>query len=524
MRATYFGLALLIVLSTLFLAACGSASTPTTSSIPAVTTTTASAATTAAKPSSSLTSSPLVAEKDKYGGIWRMVQTVGPSSPIGYVPESANDSMSAASPCLESMFKVQRDGTIIPRLATSWDIDAKAATMTFHLRKNVKFSDGSDFKADVVKWCWDLEAAAKRTPNITSIDVVDDYTVRVNFKTFQNTDVTGFDGGYYAIFSKDSFDKNGIEYTRTHPVGTGPFLFKEYIRDSKITYTRNPSYWSPGLPYLDGLEVNIVAEETVRKLIFERGDIAMLNASTQVAADLIKKNYNYASDGGGTYGLVPDSANPSSPFSNIKVRQAVSYAIDREAIAQGIGAGILAPAYQMYPGNPICALPAGSYLKTEYNVQKAKQLLTEAGYANGFKTSIHTFTQSVNKDYITAITKMLLDVGIQSDADFPEAGKYQEYRVKGWDNSMLAHGFMSLTSNPNAIVTWYLPQNNVTFPSLKRPAPSRNSAHWPSGYSCPSPPPGRMTSCRRTTRSFVAARERSAPAPVISSSRTPISF
>jgi len=64
----------------------------------------------------------------------------------------------------------------------------------------------------------------------------------------------------------------------------------------------------------------------------------------------------------------------------------------------------------------------------------------------------------------------LLDVGIQSDADFPEAGKYQEYRVKGWDNSMLAHGFMSLTSNPNAIVTWYLPQNNVTFPSLKRPA------------------------------------------------------
>jgi ABC-type transport system substrate-binding protein len=126
------------------------------------------------------------------------------------------------------------------------------------------------------------------------------------------------------------------------------------------------------------------------------------------------------------------------------------------------------PAYQLYPGNKINALAEGSYLKTEYSVTKAKQLLTEAGYPTGIKISIHTFVQVVNRDFVTAITKMLLDAGIQCDADFPEAGKYQEYRVKGWNNSLLAHGLMSL-SNPNAIVSWYLPQNNITFPSLKRP-------------------------------------------------------
>lgn len=130
------------------------------------------------------------------------------------------------------------------------------------------------------------------------------------------------------------------------------------------------------------------------------------------------------------------------------------------------------PAYQMYQGNPISSLPEGQYLKTEYNPAKAKQLLAEAGYANGFKTTIHTFTQTVNRDFITAIAKMLGDVGIQCDADFPEAGKYQEYRSKGWKNAMLAHGFAALPallSNPNGFATWYLPQNNMTFPSLKRP-------------------------------------------------------
>jgi len=469
MRTIYYFLAIFILLTTLLILACNSSpNTPATTTTPAITTTQATSTTPVTTTTQTTTTTPAIQDSTKYGGVWKIAQNVGPSSPIGYVPESANDAMAAASPVLESMFRVQRDGTIYPKLATSWDIDSKAKTITFHLRKGVKFHDGSDFNASVVKWCWDLIVAAKKAPNIDSINVLDDYTVRVNFKAFQNTDVTAFDGGFYAIFSKASFDKNGIEYTRTHPIGTGPFIFKEYIRDSKITYTRNPNYWDPKLPYLDGLEINIVAEETVRMLLFERGDIHMFNASVQVAPELLKKNYNYATDTGGTLVLVPDSANADSPLANIKVRQAISYAIDREAIAQGIGAGLMSPAYQLYPGNPICALPEGQYLKTEYNPAKAKQLLAEAGYPNGFKTSIHTFIQVVNRDFITAISKMLADVGIKCDADFPEAGKYQEYRTKGWNNSMLAHGLMYL-ANPNAIATWYLPQNNITFPSLKRP-------------------------------------------------------
>jgi ABC-type transport system substrate-binding protein len=484
MKAMYIVLATLILLSTLLLAACGgTAATTSTTTAPATTGTTTTATTapttsvattttktTAPTTTTATSATPTIAEKDKYGGIWKAALTVGPSTPLGYIPEGANDSMDLARPAMEAMFNIQKDATMVPKLATSWDINVAAATIVFHLRKNVKFHDGSDFNAQNVKWCWDLIIAAKKAPNINSVEVIDDYTVKVNFKVYQNTDLSGFSGGYFLVYSKASFDKNGIDYTRTHPVGTGPFKFVEYQRDTKLVYTRNENYWQPGVPYLDGVEFYVIAEETVRKLSYERGDITMIRASVTIQPEMIKKGYPYLSEAGGTWLLIPDSANDTSPFARLKVRQAVSYAIDREAIAQGLGFGLMQPAYQIYPGNPISALPEGSYLKTEFNPAKAKQLLAEAGYPNGFKTSIHTFVRVINKDFITAIAKMLGDVGIQCDADFPEAGKYEEYRAKGWTNSLMAHAFISVGTNPNSMYNMYFPESNITMPSVKKPS------------------------------------------------------
>jgi ABC-type transport system substrate-binding protein len=121
----------------------------------------------------------------------------------------------------------------------------------------------------------------------------------------------------------------------------------------------------------------------------------------------------------------------------------------------------------MYPGYATSAIP--NLQKTEYNPTKAKQLLKDAGYPTGFKTSIHTFTRLVNRDWVTAIAKMLSDVGIQTTPDFPEAGKYEEYRGQGWTNSLMAHGFMSM-DNLNSAFNLYFPQSNIAFPSVKKPA------------------------------------------------------
>jgi ABC-type transport system substrate-binding protein len=169
---------------------------------------------------------------------------------------------------------------------------------------------------------------------------------------------------------------------------------------------------------------------------------------------------------GGTFGLVPDSANANSPFAKLAVRQAVSYAIDRQAIADGLGFGFLKPGYQMYGGYAAAAIPG--LQKTPFDPSKAKQLLKDAGYPSGFKTSIHTFTRMVPNDWVTAIAKMLSDVGIQAEADFPTAGKYEEYRTQGWTNSLLAHGFIN-ADNFNSIFPLYFPASNIMNPSVKKP-------------------------------------------------------
>ena len=465
----------IMILASLLVAACGS---PATSSAPVSTTPKVSALVSPSPAPASSASSPAPAKPtasspassvpaaSKYGGIIKLALVVGPSTPLGYMPEAAPDSYSWSRPALEPLVGVKMGGVVTPILATSWDIDPAAKTMTFHLRKGVKFHDGSDFNASVVKWDYELMMAAKKAPNFVSVEALDDYTVRINLKTYQNTDLTGMSSGAFSIISKASFDKNGIDYTRSHPIGTGPFKFVEYVRDSKLTYTKNPDYWDTGKPYLDGVVYNVVSEETVRKLMFQRGDLHILVAAGITAQELQNSGAIMKTQAGGTYGLVPDSNNPNSPFANLAVRQAVSYSIDRDAIAAGLGFGFLKPAYQMYGGYDSSAIPG--LQKTPFDPAKAKQLLKDAGYANGFKTAIHTFTRLVPNDWVTAIAKMLGDVGIQTEADFPTAGKYEEYRTQGWTNSLMAHGFVN-SDNFNSTFNLYFPSTNIMFPSVKKP-------------------------------------------------------
>jgi peptide/nickel transport system substrate-binding protein len=308
--------------------------------------------------------------------------------------------------------------------------------------------------------------AAKRAPNFVSVEAVDDYTVKITVKNYQNTDLTGMYSGAFNVISKASFDKNGLEYTRTHPVGTGPFKFVEYVSDSKLAYTKNPNYWDTGKPYLDGVVYNIVAEETVRKIMFQRGDLHIFFAGGITAQELQKAGAIMKTQPGGCYGLVPDSANPASPFSKLAVRQAVSYAIDRETLSAGLGFGSLKPGYQMYGSWDVAAIPG--LQKTPFDPAKAKQLLKDAGYPSGFKTSIHVSPGVFTADMTTVLAKMMSDVGIQTDADFVTAGKYEEYRTQGWTNSLLGTAFIN-SANFNSTFNIYFPDTGILYPSMKKP-------------------------------------------------------
>ncbi len=456
-----------ISLFTLTLVACGEKATPTTTTAPAATTT-APAATTKPATAPATTTAPAAttpaAEAAKYGGILRQALTVTPARPIGYLSEGAPDSGTVAAPSLESLVSVDKKGSIVPMLAVSWEIAADAKSMIMRLRKGVKFHDGSDFNAQVAKWNMDLMIAAKVTLDWTSIDVVDDYTIRVNFPAYKNTILTNMAIRVTQMASKAFVDKNGIEAARWHPVGTGPFIFVSYERDAKLTFKRNPNYWDPGKPYVDGLEFIILQDATVRKLAFQKGDIHRLAASGIDAVELKKAGYEMITDRGGTFVLIPDSKNKTSPWSNINVRLAASYALDREALNGALGYGFTAPAYQIHPGFEQTAIP--NLDKHLYNPAKAKQLLRDAGYPTGIKTKMHVFTRVVPNDYSTAVAAMLRDASIDIEVDNPTAAKYEDLRYGGWSNAVLHHALINYSNFASMELYW----TGLQFPSVKLPA------------------------------------------------------
>jgi peptide/nickel transport system substrate-binding protein len=401
---------------------------------------------------------------DKYGGILKEVLTVGPATPIGYPPEGAPDAIADAIPAVESLLRVRNGGVVEPLLATGWQIAPDGKSVTLTLRRGVKFHDGSDFNAAAVKWNLDREIEAKRATDWESVDVVDDYTVRINIPGYRNTILTGLGSGYAMIISPTAVEKNGLDWARWHPVGTGPFKFVEYERDARLVYERNDDYWQEGLPYLDGVEFVVIADETVRKIAFEMGDIHTLRASGITALELRDLGYKYVTRAGGTFVLIPDSKNPESPFADRNIRLAISHAIDRESLAKALGYGFSAPAYQVFPGFIETAIPNLDKHKFDQNL--ARQLLTEAGHPGGLKTAIHAFIRVVPRDYVSAIANMLGEVGIEVEQDFPEAGKYSEYRFGGWSDSIMAHA-LGTFENMNSAFSFYF--GGVQFPSVQKP-------------------------------------------------------
>jgi peptide/nickel transport system substrate-binding protein len=405
---------------------------------------------------------------DKYGGTYKMAIGVGPSRPIGYPPEAAPDSYTAAAPALETLLRVKIDGTLEGVLATSWSVAADGTSVTLGLRKGVKFSDGSDFNADVCKWNMDLEIAAKQANAAAwlSITKIDDYTIRINTASYQNTILTNLSTGCTQQISKASFDKNGIDATRLTPIGTGPFLFVSYERDSKLTYKRNPNYWDTGKPYLDGITMTVIADQTVQKLAFQKGDIMIYAPLGLLDAKELKDSgkYQVRTGGGGPYVLIPDSMNPKSPWADVNVRFAASYALNRQALADALGFGFAIPAYQFLQGFPDTAIPGLN--KTLYDPVKAKKLLSDAGYPNGFTTTIHVFTRMVPANYITAVADQLKAVGINVNIDSPTAGAYEVLRYGTWDG-LMGHGLAAF-DNRNTDFTFYF--TGLQFAYCKKPA------------------------------------------------------
>jgi peptide/nickel transport system substrate-binding protein len=207
----------------------------------------------------------------------------------------------------------------------------------------------------------------------------------------------------------------------------------------------------------------------------KEGDIVLVEFGKQAADHIAIKDLKVFVQPQATSFVIFDDKNADSPFYNKKVREAVDYAIDRQWLADNLGFGMWKPAYQLPPSNNKAYDP--TWTGRKYDLNKAKQLLTEAGFPNGFKTELLPNPTAVNRDIWVAVQSQLAKAGINAELKFLEPGKFAEYRNTGtWKNAIVQDTVPSYGNYNTSLDQMFAPQAGF-FQSMDKARPD-----WAAAY------------------------------------------
>jgi peptide/nickel transport system substrate-binding protein len=389
---------------------------------------------------SAISSNPLYAAgpSPRYGGTLRL-SDLSDGVSMGYPPKLVRIYANRmAAPAVETLFRFDKSGKPVPYLVSSFKVDAKKMMLTLTLKKGIKFHDGTDFDAEAVKWNLDQCRSAKTagTEKFKSIDVINHDTVRINLTEWDNTVISNLALTVGMIISPTAYKTNGEEWCAKNPIGTGPFQFVSWDKDTRTVYKKFPGYWQKGIPYLDGIIWMPILDNFTRTSALRAGETDLILFTTgKDVADLEKSGFVVKRQkvGSGTISITFDSANPTSPFAQLKVRQAAQHAIDGTGLNKAIYFGEVEPANQWtYKGHWAYDQTIKGY---PYDPARAKKLLAEAGYPNGFKTKLTHLTSPDNDKLYQAVQGYLQAVGIDAQLEPVQSGRYDTIYVQGaaWD-------------------------------------------------------------------------------------------
>ena len=455
------------------------ASTPQTSqpaaqTTPAKPTTSAPQATSPAATNPTATSPAVIippAGGQKSGGILKVITGAPTNMGIPWEGNAPPD-LWYICPAVETLIRPDEEGNAVPWLATSWEVAPDYKSITFKLRKGVKFHDGTDFNAEALKFNFETNAASPmpELKAVTSVDVIDEYTAKVNLSKYEphllSFLATGRPGWIVSTTAAKTMTPDEM---RLHPVGTGPFKFQEFKRDTYVKFTRFDDYWQDGKPYLDGVEYEIITDPVTALIAFRAGVADVhYNISPKEGSDLQKEGFNVTAAQASIYQFIPDSANPESPWANIDVRRAAQHAIDTVAMARAQGYGWADPYWnQVFPkGNPAYNEEIVGY---PYDPAKAKELLAKAGYPNGFKTSMYVNVPPVG-DLEPATQNYLKQVGIEAEIKPLPGASYAQANQQGWKNGLFrSQSVASVGPDPGYQMMTYLSTPARQWVSAARP-------------------------------------------------------
>ncbi len=375
----------------------------------------------------------------------------------------------------EGLVKFDRHGKIVPGLAKSWDISKDGKVYTFHLEKGVKFHNGQPFTAADVKYTLDLAKDPENKTkthkeyykDIASVDVVDDYTVKIALSAVNSMFFYDLARGDSVILPKDMQPE-----MKTRPIGTGPFKFKEWVKGDHVTLVKFEQYYRPGVPYLDEAVFKFIENTPARNAALKAGDIDVIGwvASPETAVEFDKDPRLKVTSGVSTGDVIMSTNNSRKPFNDVRVRRAMAHAIDRRAILDGAMFGYGTPiGSHMSPINPNYVDLTWMY---PYDPEKARQLLAEAGYPDGFDAVIKLpsiYPYSVRSGEI--ITDLFKKVGINLKIELIEWGQWIDriYRNADYDLTVIGHveAFdIGIYANPE----YYFRYDNPTFQEVIRRA------------------------------------------------------
>lgn len=419
----------LALLSVFVLPAC--ATSPATTPVP----------TTATVPKAS-TTAPATAPTPQYGGVLKIISAPGIQN-MGYPGKAffAGD-QGLGRPSVQ--FILSRDPktlVYIGELVTSYNFSSDYKSVTLMLKKGVKFQDGTDFNADAAISNLNLHWKGIRSDfkSVTSIDKLDDYTVRLNLSGYDAKLLNGLASLSGTMVSPTSLQKLG-DAAKFNPVGTGPYKFVSYQTDVSLKYESFDGF-SGGKPYLDGIEFNFIKDPVTQLSSFKAGEAQVMRSVDIIGAvDLQaagKDKYNIIGSPGSVFGIASDGGHPDSVFADIKVRRAIAYAIDKEAIAKALGKGFYKATNQWSNPETGGLTYNPNIVGYAYDPAKAKQLLSEAGYPNGFETKIVLQNNTTQIDMMTMVQGHLAKVGIAAKLDVADTARFNEIANKGWSNALI---------------------------------------------------------------------------------------
>lgn len=336
----------------------------------------------------------------------------------------------------------------IPALAESWEISEDGLTYTFAIRQGVTFHNGRAFVANDVKYTYErikdpetASASQSDLENVTSIEAPDDATLIITLGKPDSSFLAKIMGSSFSIVPQEEVEANGD--LMNVMIGTGPFKFVEYIPNSSLVVEKNENYWEEGLPYLDRIEFQIVPDNTARTTALTSGTVDFIEYAPAQDLSIFEADDSVMVVGDQNTNIRFAAINTQvEPFTDPKVRQAIAMVVDRAPIIDASMFGAAQATNILFPATFWAGyeseIPAP-------DIEGAKALLAEAGYPDGFKTELHSWSQyAFLSNAAVVLQEQLKQIGVESELRFEENATYLE--------NYYAHDFQISVTGTSAYV------------------------------------------------------------------------